>query len=293
MKRLKVLCKWQSGKLAEMRDAMGLAQFNPGDLVLLGGGKMGFALLSGWLDHGLHSACVTVLDPYPSDMLKAIKGLRLNAPLPPKAAVCVLAVKPQMMADALPQVQALADGKCLFISVAAGTTLHAFGRMLGSGQKIIRVMPNTPAAIGRGISAIIGNEQCSISDIRMAGQLLDVVGQTVFLDNESQLDAVTGLSGSGPAYVFHMIETMAAAGVKQGLSAELSMQLAIQTVAGAGALAAQSADNPEQLRINVTSPNGTTQAGLSVLMGDDALMRLIERTVAAASDRSRELAKND
>ena len=152
-------------------------------------------------------------------------------------------------------------------------------------------MPNTPAAIGKGITAVIGNGAVSVEGVDEAVQLLQAVGQVVRLENEGQIDAVTGVSGSGPAYVFHMIETLAAAGVAQGLPADMAMQLAKATVAGAGALAEAADDTPTQLRVNVTSPNGTTQAGLEVLMDETTgLPPLIVKAVAAAADRSRELA---
>ena len=151
-------------------------------------------------------------------------------------------------------------------------------------------MPNTPAAVGRGITAIIGNEHASAADVDLADHLLSAVGQVVRLETEDQMDAVTGVSGSGPAYVFHMIECMARAGEAQGLAPDLAMQLAKATVAGAGALAETAEETPAQLRVNVTSPNGTTQAGLEVLMNETkGLPPLMENTVRAAADRSREL----
>jgi len=152
-------------------------------------------------------------------------------------------------------------------------------------------MPNTPAAIGKGITAISANSHVSEDQLQVADQLLKAIGQTVRCEAEAQLDAVTGVSGSGPAYVFYMIDALAAAGRAQGLSPDMAMQLAKATVAGAGALAETSEETPEQLRVNVTSPNGTTQAGLEVLMNDGSgLGPLMENTVAAAADRSRELA---
>jgi pyrroline-5-carboxylate reductase len=178
----------------------------------------------------------------------------------------------------------------LFRSVAAGTPIAAYEAAFGPGTRVIRSMPNTPAAVGKGISAIIGNAAATQADLDMAEGLLSAIGQVVRLSDEDHIDAVTGLSGSGPAYVFYMIDALAAAGVAQGLPPEMAMQLAKATVAGAGALAEQASETPEQLRINVTSPNGTTQAGLGVLMDAQAgLMPLIAATVAAATHRSREL----
>lgn len=261
-------------------------------LVLLGCGKMGSAMLAGWLKQGLPATSVWVIDPYPSDWLKGIKGLNLNVTLPPKPAIVLIAVKPQMMGAALPSIAALGGGGTLFLSVAAGTPIAAYEAVLGGTSPIIRAMPNTPAAIGRGITAIVANAYASVDEMDLAEALLLAVGQVVRLTGEDQMDAVTAVSGSGPAYVFHLIETMAAAGQAQGLSAELAMQLAKATVAGAGALAENSGKSPDQLRVNVTSPNGTTQAALEVLMEPETgFPKLLQRAVKAAADRSRELAK--
>lgn len=258
-------------------------------LVLLGCGKMGSAMLSGWLEKGLSPASVWVIDPATSDWLRDT-GVHVNTDLPPAPAVVLIAVKPQMMQEALPQIAEMHGDGTVFISVAAGTTLGAFETVLGAERSIIRAMPNTPAAVGKGITAIVGNDKASAVDLELAETLLSAVGQVVRLTDEGQMDAVTGLSGSGPAYVFHMIEAMAAAGEAQGLPPDLSMHLARATVAGAGALAETSDESPEQLRINVTSPNGTTQAGLDILMNDaQGLRPLIQDTVAAATARSRAL----
>lgn len=258
-------------------------------LVLLGCGKMGSAMLAGWLASGLPRSSVWVLDPYPSDWLGE-QGVHLNADLPDDPAVVLIAVKPQMMGEALPKLQALGNGATLFVSVAAGTSIATYQDILGAQTPIIRSMPNTPAAISRGITAIIGNNHATSDHLDLADALLSAVGQVVRLTDESQMDAVTAVSGSGPAYVFHLIETLAAAGVEQGLPPELSMQLAKATVGGAGALAEQASDAPDQLRVNVTSPGGTTQAALNVLMSDtDGFPVLMSRAVRAAADRSKEL----
>ena len=262
-----------------------------GGLVLLGCGKMGSAMLAGWLARGLPASSVWVLDPHPSDWLRST-GVHLNQDLPAAPAIVLVAVKPQMMAEALPTLREMGNGKTLFVSVAAGTTISFFEQTLGMDTPVVRAMPNTPAAISQGITAIVANTRAGAQGLDEAELLLSAVGEVVRLDEEAQIDAVTGVSGSGPAYVFHMIETLAAAGVEQGLPADMAMQLARATVAGAGALAMQADEDPAQLRINVTSPNGTTQAALEVLMdaehGFPALMR---RAVAAAADRSRELAR--
>lgn len=269
---------------------MEISRIAKGGLVLLGCGKMGSAMLAGWLARGLPASSVWVIDPNPSGWLQD-QGVHLNTDLPATPAIVLVAVKPQMMADALPTLQAMGNGTTLFVSVAAGTTIAYFEQTLGAQTPVVRAMPNTPAAISQGITAIVANDAAGPSALDEAEALLSAVGDVVRLDNEAQIDAVTGVSGSGPAYVFHMIETMAAAGVAQGLPADLSMQLAKATVAGAGALALQSDDDPGQLRVNVTSPNGTTQAALDVLMNEkDGFPVLLNRAVKAAADRSRELA---
>lgn len=260
-------------------------------LVLLGCGKMGSAMLAGWLAGGLPTTSVWVLDPHPSDWVNA-QGVHVNVDLPESPAIVLVAVKPQMMGDALPSLQALGNGDTLFVSVAAGTSLATFEDALGAQTPIVRAMPNTPAAIGQGITALIGNGRVTVEQLDLADQFLGAVGQTVRLQSESQMDAVTAVSGSGPAYVFHLIETLAAAGAARGLPADMAMQLAKATVAGAGALAAQADEGPDQLRVNVTSPGGTTQAALNVLMNqNDGFPALLARAVDAAADRSEELGR--
>lgn len=260
-------------------------------LVLLGCGKMGSAMLAGWLRNGLPPQSVWVIDPHPSDWLKQ-QGVHIGGDLPENPAIALIAVKPQMMKDALPDVKLLGNGGTLIISVAAGTPIATFEAMLGDQTPIIRAMPNTPAAIGRGITALIGNARTNNDDLDLAEALLWSIGQTVRLENESQMDAVTAVSGSGPAYVFHLIETLAAAGVAEGLPEDMAMALAKATVGGAGDLAENADDDPGQLRVNVTSPNGTTQAALEVLMdAENGFPVLLRRAVAAAANRSRELSR--
>jgi pyrroline-5-carboxylate reductase len=259
-------------------------------LVLLGCGKMGSAMLEGWLAGGLPAGSVWVSDPNPSDWVQA-QGVHLNTDLPEHPAIVLVAVKPQIMREALPALAPLGNAGTLFLSVAAGITIATFEGMLGAQTPVIRSIPNTPAAVKQGITAIIGNAHVSEQQMQMAETLLSAIGQTVRLETEDQMDAVTGLSGSGPAYVFHMIECLAHAGEAQGLAPELAMTLAKATVAGSGALAMQAGETPSQLRVNVTSPNGTTQAGLNVLMDEEpGLPPLIAQTIDAATKRSKELA---
>ena len=259
-------------------------------MVLLGCGKMGSAMLAGWLENGLDPGAVWVIDPRASDWVKGT-GVQVNADLPDSPAVVLIAVKPQQMGDALPDIAAWGHGSTLFVSVAAGTTIGHFEDVLGAASPIVRAMPNTPAAIGRGITAIVGNARVAPAQLDTAEALLAAVGQVVRLEGEHQMDAVTAVSGSGPAYVFHLIETLAAAGVAQGLPEDMAMQLAKATVAGAGALAEASDEDPGQLRVNVTSPAGTTAAALEVLMdAQTGFPALLGRAVKAAAARSKELA---
>jgi pyrroline-5-carboxylate reductase len=271
---------------------MTLGHVNSRGLVLLGCGKMGSAMLAGWLKRGLMPEAVTVLDPMPSDWLLALEqeGLNLNTDLPATPEICIIAVKPQMMGKALPRLQALGNGETVFLSIAAGTSIAAFEAALGASSPIIRAMPNTPSAVGHGITALIGNSNVSPEALDLAEALLAAVGQTVRLEDEALMDAVTAVSGSGPAYVFHLIETLAAAGVAEGLPPDLAMKLARVTVAGAGDLAENASENPTQLRVNVTSPGGTTAAALAVLMDPETgFPPLLKKAVKAAANRGREL----
>lgn len=267
---------------------MDFSDLNARGLVLVGCGRMGGALLDGWLKHGLSAAAVHVLDPNPRAELSDL-GISVNGKLPGDPAVLVIAVKPQMMADVLPKLTVGAD--TLVVSVAAGVTIAGYEAAFPAAP-VVRAMPNTPAAIGQGITAIIGNARAGAAQMDLAEGLMGAVGRVVRLESESQMDAVTALSGSGPAYVFHMIEAMAAAGEAEGLSPALSLALARATVAGAGALAVSADEDPARLRENVTSPGGTTAAGLRELMDAEAgLPPLMRRTVAAAAARGRELGK--
>ncbi len=258
-------------------------------LVLVGCGKMGSAMLAGWLKRGLDPASVWVVDPKPSDWL-ASRGVHLNEGMPEAPAVVLIAVKPQMMAEALPGVATLGGATTLFVSVAAGVTLDRYQAILGPGTPIVRAMPNTPAAVGRGITTIVGNAAATAAHLDQAEALLSAVGQVVRINDEGLMDAVTAVSGSGPAYVFHLIEALAAAGEAEGLPADLAMTLARATVGGAGLLAEEAAESPAQLRENVTSPGGTTAAALAVLMDPaTGFPPLLRRAVKAAAERGREL----
>ncbi len=268
------------------------------DIALLGCGKMGMALLNGWLVAGLSGKRVLAIDPKPGAALQARideDGVRLLDPAEAASLavdMLVLAVKPQMMSAALPSIAPLAGPATPVLSVAAGLPISYFKQALGDDTPVIRAMPNTPAAVGKGVTALFASSETTAQQKATAEGLLDVVGETLWLESEDQMDAVTGVSGSGPAYVFHMIEALAAAGVAEGLSEDLAMRLARATVVGAGALAASSESNAEQLRIDVTSPAGTTAAGLEKLMdSENGLPPLMRRTVAAAAARSRELGK--
>lgn len=267
---------------------MDLAHLNDRGLVLVGCGRMGGALLQGWLARGLAPKAVHVIDPKPPAWV-AERGVSVEGPGPADPAVIVLAVKPQMMGTVLPGLTQPGGADRLVLSVAAGVTLAAYGRAF-PGAPVVRAMPNTPAAIGQGITAVVGNDHAGPAALDMAESLMAAVGRVVRLTDESQMDAVTAVSGSGPAYVFHLIETLAAAGQAEGLPAELSLELARATVAGAGALAMEGNEDPAKLREAVTSPGGTTAAGLAHLMDPETgLGPLMRRTVAAAAARGREL----
>lgn len=263
-----------------------------GGLLLLGCGKMGGAMLRGWLAKGLSPDQVTVLDPRPADWLCELqaKGLRLNVQPDTPPAIAVIATKPQIMGDAIPGIAAFGNGPTLFLSIAAGTSIATFEDMLGLETPVVRAMPNTPAAIGAGISALVANEQVTADQLGLAERLLAAVGETVLLDCEEQMHAVTALSGSGPAYVFALAEAMAGAGQELGLPKDMALRLAVATIAGAGRLMMETGTAPDVLRDQVTSPNGTTAAGLDVLMRPDGIAELTRQTLEAAADRSRTLA---
>ena len=266
-----------------------------GPLLLVGCGKMGGALLQGWLRQGADPADILVVEPMadPQRVLAApgVKMLAEPEQLPAdlEPAVVILAVKPQTMDEVASRYGRFAAPDTVFMSIAAGTKIAYFEQHFGGDAAIVRVMPNTPAAVERGMSVLCANARVSAAQRETCTNLMAAVGETAWIEDEALMDAVTAVSGSGPAYVFLLIECLAQAGVEAGLSEELAAQLAAATVSGAGELARQSAEMPSQLRINVTSPGGTTQAALDVLMADDGLAPLLRRAVDAAARRSREL----
>lgn len=266
-------------------------------LWMVGAGKMGQALYGGWVKASLPIDQITLIDPQakPSDVtLRSNDQWLAQANQQTKPDILVIAIKPQMISETLPAYTDLIRPDTLVLSIAAGTSVQALTTLLNNAQQpVIRTMPNTPAMVGQGITAAFANS--SVTDVQrtIAQQLLEAVGDVVWLSAEEQMHAITALSGSGPAYVFALIEAMAEAGVAQGLSAEMAMHLARQTVIGSAALAAHQKDvSAATLRQNVTSPGGTTAAGLSVLQGDHGLNELLARTIEAAAKRSQELGRS-
>ena len=264
----------------------------PGALVLVGAGKMGGAMLDGWLARKLPPKKLVVLEPQPSTTIKALakRGVRINpkAGIGPVAAM-ILAVKPQIAPEALKALPPLVGRKTVVVSIMAGRTL-AFLEGALPDAAIVRAMPNTPAAIGRGITVAVGNRRVSAPARKLAHALLAATGAVQWVDDETLMDAVTAVSGSGPAYVFLLAEALARAGVAAGLPQPLAEQLARATVAGSGELLHRSTLDAATLRTNVTSPGGTTAAALDVLTGHDGLEPLMTKAVAAATKRGRELA---
>jgi pyrroline-5-carboxylate reductase len=262
-----------------------------GTIALAGAGKMGGAMLTGWLAGGLDASRVIVVEPSPSDEIKALaaRGIRLNPQNPGIAGTLVVAVKPQTFPVAGPALKSMVGPSTLVVSIMAGTTIAALERVCGG--MVVRAMPNTPAAIGRGITVAVPAKNVSAAQRATADALLRATGSVEWVDDEALMDAVTAVSGSGPAYVFLLAEELARAGVEAGLPAELATRLARETVAGSGDLLHRSDLAPATLRQNVTSPGGTTAAALEVLMAKDGMQPLMIRAIAAATRRSKELAK--
>ncbi len=261
-------------------------------VLLVGCGKMGGALLKGWQARRIAPAFVVVEPAGPpaagAEVAWHSDAASLPAELEPAAVV--LAVKPQSLDAVLPAYQRFARRGTPFLSIAAGKSLGYFARRLGAAAAVVRAMPNTPAAIGRGIAVACANPNVDAAGRELCDRLLAAVGEVAWVAEEALLDPVTALSGSGPAYVFLLIECLAQAGVEAGLPADLAMRLARATVAGAGELARLASESAATLRENVTSPGGTTRAALEVLMAPEGLAPLLSRAVAAATRRSRELA---
>ena len=272
----------------------GLLQNVSGTLVLVGAGKMGGAMLAGWVRLGFARTQIVVLEPRPSVEITALArtGVRLNPPVKEirDVAFVVIAIKPQEAEAIAPALKPLVGQNTLVVSVMAGKTVGFLENALGAGAAIVRSMPNTPAAIGRGITVAVPNPKVTPEQRTLAHRLLGAVGAVEWVADEALLDAVTAVSGSGPAYVFLLAESLARAGAAAGLPADLAARLARQTVAGSGELLHQSPLDAATLRQNVTSPGGTTAAALGVLMAADGLDPLLEKAIAAATRRSKELA---
>jgi pyrroline-5-carboxylate reductase len=266
-------------------------------ILLVGAGKMGAALAKGWIEKGVRPADIAAVEPHePTRAAAAAIGIAVHAGPDALGAdfrpgVVVFAVKPQSMDAVAPLYRRFKRPGTLFLSIAAGKPIAYFEAKLGTDAAVVRSMPNTPAAVGHGFTVLVANRNVDQASRARAAKLLDAVGETAWVADESLMDAVTATSGSGPAYVFHLIECLAQAGEAAGLPADLAMRAARATVAGAGELARRDPTSAEQLRKNVTSPGGTTEAALKVLMGEGGLAALLTRAVAAATARSRELGK--
>lgn len=269
-----------------------MARF-PASLVLVGAGKMGGAMLEGWLAGGFDPRHISVIDPKPADHLKALAtrhGFALNpSDVPTAAEVVVLAIKPQMLDEAAPHFQQVIGPNTLVVSVLAGKTVADLSSRLPQGQTpraIVRAMPNLPASVGRGVTGCYAATGVSSDQCAMTTTLLSCIGGVEWVAEESLIDAVTSVSGSGPAYVFYLVECLAKAGEAQGLPADVAARLARMTITGAGELLHQSELSPATLRENVTSPGGTTAAALEVLMADDGMRPLMVKAVDAARKRA-------
>jgi pyrroline-5-carboxylate reductase len=275
-----------AGESPDLRDLSGL-------LVLVGAGKMGGALLDGWLRSGLDPAKVAVIEPNPAPQIAALadRGVRLNpeATTLTRVSAVVIAVKPQIADQVMAATAPMIGASTLVVSIMAGRTLRFLSGALNNASALVRAMPNTPAAIGRGITVAVPL-RASDAQRDLAHRLLAATGTVAWVEDEALMDAVTAVSGSGPAYVFLLAEALAQAGAAAGLPQPLAEKLARETVAGAGELLYRSALDAATLRENVTSPGGTTAAALEVLMGKDGLATLMKKAVAAATERSRKLA---
>src|SRR5688572_18161855 len=264
-------------------------------ILLVGFGNMGQALVRGWLAHGRAASSIAIVDPVAAARaVAATLGVAAHedaAAVAARADVVVFAVKPNQLASALASCTAAAARGAVFLSIAAGKTIAQIDAGLGRASAVVRAMPNTPAAIGKGVTALVANAAVSPPQRALCGELMAAVGAVAWLDDERHMDAVTAISGSGPAYVFLLIECFEHAALELGLDAALAKQLALATVAGAGEYAAAAGESAAELRRRVTSPNGTTQAALAVLMAQPGMRELLVRATRAAAERSRELAR--
>jgi pyrroline-5-carboxylate reductase len=265
-------------------------------IVLVGAGRMGAALLAGWTQRGVGP--LIAVEPSPSKELKALAKKhhvalfgRVDSIDSVRASACIVALKPQVLKKEAARLSAIATSGAVMISIAAGTNTAMLRKAWGAKAHIVRAMPNTPGAIGRGITALFAAKGATATDKVLANRLLAVFGQTLWVKNEADIDAVTAVSGSGPAYVFLLVEALAEAAMAEGLPRALAEKLARMTVAGSGALLDADSASAEILRRNVTSPGGTTEAALNVLMAKDGLAPLLRRAVAAAHRRARELSR--
>ena len=271
---------------------------NTGRVLMVGAGKMGGALIESWLKkQTTQPSDIVLVEPNVTRAKYFRDTYTLYTFETPEAintglgeATILFAVKPQVMDEVVPLYKPLIQPGRLVLSIAAGTPISYFEHQLGANTAVVRAMPNTPASIGHGITVLCANTHVSAEQRARCEILIGAVGQVEWIEDESLMDAVTAVSGSGPAYVFLLIEALAQAGISAGLAADLANRLALTTVAGAGALAEQTEDSPTVLRQNVTSPGGTTAAALEVLMADDGLQQLMARAVTAAKERGRELA---
>jgi len=262
-------------------------------ILLIGFGNMGQALVRGWLAEGRAASSIRVVDPIAVARAAASAlGIEAHRDIPASPAeLVIVAVKPAQLRDAARGIQAVLAPRSVVLSIVAGKTLAQLEALLGDGTALVRAMPNTPAAIGRGITVLCANRAVDARRREACAALMSAVGRVEWLADEQLMDAVTAVSGSGPAYVFLLIECLSEAGRQAGLDRELAIRLATETVAGAGLYAAGAEETAAELRRRVTSPNGTTQAALEVLLGAGGLQELIGSAVRAATERSRALSQ--
>jgi pyrroline-5-carboxylate reductase len=268
-----------------------------GRVLLLGAGRMGGALLKGWLAAETFAE-IRVVDPSPTALLrnlsrdgKIVWDTNFDGPATPALDAAVLATKPQVLKGQAPVLRQIGETGTLILSIAAGVPTAALSQLCGGSNRIVRAMPNTPGAIGKGITALYAPPALAQADKDLAAKLVAALGESLWLSDEGAMDAVTAVSGSGPAYVFLLVEALTQAGIVQGLDAETAKTLARATIMGSGALLAADSRSPETLRQEVTSPGGTTEAALKILMAEPGLTDLLNRAVAAATERGKELGR--